>query len=216
MLAKRWKNSAGRELGIDFAAIDGNVYTEDVWSFARRHASTKLIMVRGRGDDAAPRLALVKRERHEKTGKLLQYQRRFYNLGVSTLKMSLYRDLQKTDPTAPGYVSFCSGLGDDYFQELTAERREAVKRHGFTVYRWTKDDRQDNEALDTLVIATGAALRFGVYGLADVGWDKLRAQRETPPDPDKPSGEAKSSLADRLAHAGPVKINPMARGGRFG
>jgi phage terminase large subunit GpA-like protein len=94
--------------------------------------------------------------------------------------MSLYRDLQKDDPTARGFVSFPSGLGDDYFQELTSERRTAVKRDGFTVYRWIKDDRQDNEALDTLIIATGAAIRSGVYGLSDRGWDTLRSQREAP------------------------------------
>jgi phage terminase large subunit GpA-like protein len=179
VLARKWKNSVGREFGIDFAAIDGNAWTEDVWSFARRHPSNKLIMVRGRGDDAAPRLALVKRERNE-AGKLLARSRRFYHLGVSGLKMSLYRDLQKDDPTARGFVSFPSGLGDDYFQELTSERRTAVKNHGFTVYRWIKDDRQDNEALDTAIIATGAALRFGVYSLSDHSWNALRSQREIP------------------------------------
>jgi len=184
VLARKWKDSAGREFGVDFAAVDGNAFTEDVWGFARRHPSNKLIMVRGRGDDAAPRLALVKRERNEHTGKILARSRRFYNLGVSGLKMSLYRDLQKDDPNERGYVSFPSGLGDDYFQELTSERRTAVKnRDGFTVHRWTKDDRQDNEALDTAIIATGAAIRFGVYSLSDRGWDTLRSQREIQPSP---------------------------------
>ena len=201
VLAKRWRNVAGRELGVDFAAIDGNAWTEDVWSFARRHASNKLIMVRGRGDDGAPRLALVKRERHEKTGTLLAYSKRFYHLGVSVLKMSLYRDLQKDDATSPGYVSFPSGLGDEYFQELTAERRTAVKRHGFQVFRWTKDDRQDNEALDTAIIATGAAIRFGAYGLSDQGWAKLRTDRETPiaAKPPLGAGEKRVHIASRLA-----------------
>ena len=63
--------SPAASFGVDFAAIDGNAWTEDVWSFARRHASNKLIMVRGRGDDGAPRLALVKRERNEKTGNVV-------------------------------------------------------------------------------------------------------------------------------------------------
>jgi hypothetical protein len=100
-------------LGVDFTAIDGNAWTEDVWSFARRYPSSKLIMVRGRGDDYAPRLARVQRERNEKTGLLNPYSKRFYHLGVSTLKMALYRDLQKTDPEQPGYVAFPSGLDDE-------------------------------------------------------------------------------------------------------
>jgi phage terminase large subunit GpA-like protein len=218
VLAKQWRNVAGQSLGIDMTAIDGNAWTEDVWTFARRHPSSKLIMVRGRGDDNAPRLARVKRERNEKTGMLLKYSKRFYHLGVSILKMSLYRDLAKDDPLATGFVAFPSGFGDEYFQELTAERRMPVKRGGSTVYRWIKADRQDNEALDTLVQATGAALKFGVYGMSDVSWTKLEAEREAshasaqtdiedllgapvetrvPVRPDRPA--AAKRLAERLA-----------------
>jgi phage terminase large subunit GpA-like protein len=98
VLARKWKNASGFEFGVELAAIDGNAWTEDVWSFARRHASRKLTMVRGRGDDGAPRLAQVRRERNPKTGRLLVYSRRFYHLGVSNLKMALYRDLAKDDP----------------------------------------------------------------------------------------------------------------------
>ena len=193
LMQRRWINNYGASFGVDFAAIDGNAWTEDVWSFARQHASSRLIMVRGRGDDAAPRLARVQRERNERTGLLLPYSKRFYHLGVSTLKMSLYRDLQKDDPEQPGFVSFPSGLDDEYFQELVSERRTPVKRNGFTVYRWTKDDRQDNEALDTMVIATGAALKHGVYGLADTGWAELEAERSRPP----PAGETERRIGVR-------------------
>ena len=76
-----------------------------------------------------------------------------------------------------------------------SERRTPVKRHGFTVYRWTKDDRQDNEALDTMIQATGAALKFGVYGLSDVGWDRLEAERKPADGPMR----ARPSLASQLA-----------------
>jgi phage terminase large subunit GpA-like protein len=69
------------------------------------------------------------------------------------------------------------------------------------VYRWTKDDRQDNEALDTAIIATGAAIRYGVYGLSDQGWEKLRLNRETPPEVKPPlgPGERRGLVASRLA-----------------
>jgi phage terminase large subunit GpA-like protein len=140
----------------------------------------------------------VKRERNEKTGVLLKYSKRFYNLGVSVLKMALYRDLAKDDPLANGYVAFPSGLGDDYFQELTAERRQAVKRNGFTVYRWIKDDRQDNEALDTLIQATGAAIKYGVYGMSELTWARLEAEREAPLE------HAQGDLEDLLT--GPAKV----------
>jgi len=212
VLAKKWINVAGKSLGINLAAIDGNAWTEDVWSFVRRHPASKVIMVRGRGEDSAPRLALVKRERNEKTGLLRKYSRRFYNLGVSILKMALYRDLAKDDPLAVGYVSFPSGLEDEYFQELTAERRVPHTRYGFTTYRWEKDDRQDNEALDTLVQATGAAIKYGVYGMSDVSWGKLEAEREAA------QGAPQTDLEDLLSAApnnsGGVVIRRAADGKR--
>jgi hypothetical protein len=69
----------------------------------------RLILARGRGDDGAPALAQVRRERNPKTGRLLIYSKRFYHLGVSGLKMALYCDLSKDDPKSPGYVSFPTG-----------------------------------------------------------------------------------------------------------
>jgi len=205
VMQRQWRNKYGWSFGVDFSAIDGNAWTEDVWSFARQHASNKLIMVRGRGDDAAPRLVRVLKERNDKTGLLNPYSKRFYHLGVSVLKMALYRDLMKTNPEEPGYVSFPSCLDDEYFQELVSERRTAVKRNGFTVFRWTKDDRQDNECLDTMIQATGAGLKFGVYGLSDLGWAKLAEERGRPSPPLDSRGREvrlvdQPSLASLLAH----------------
>jgi len=180
LLKQTWPNSVGRRLGIDMAAIDGNAWTEEVWEFARRHPASKLIMVRGRGEDTAPLLAKVRRERNERTGKLLRYSSRFFNFGASGLKMGLYRNVAKTDPMARGYVAFPRGLEDEYFRQLTAERRTAEKRHGFTVWRWTKDPSQANEGLDTILQAEAAAIKWGVRGLPDAIWDKLEQEREQP------------------------------------
>lgn len=180
LLAQTWPNMAGRRVAVDLAAIDGNAWTEDVWTFARRHPIGRLIMVRGRGEDHAPRLAAVKKERAERTGKLLKYARRFFNFGASIMKMALYRDLAKEDAIAGGYVAFPRGLDDEYFRGLTAERRTPEKRHGFTVYRWTKDPGQANEPLDTMNQAEAAATRFGVRGMPDATWLKLEQEREIP------------------------------------
>jgi phage terminase large subunit GpA-like protein len=73
----------GPKIGVDLAAIDGNAWTEDVWDFAKRIRRRKLIMVRGLGADSAPLLARVKKERNQRTGKLLKYAKRFYNFGTS-------------------------------------------------------------------------------------------------------------------------------------
>lgn len=183
LMLQTWPNESGRRIGIDMLAIDGNAFTEDVWSWARRHKASRVIMVRGRGEDSAPRLQRVRKERNERTGKLLKYARRFFNFGSSVMKMALYRDLGKTDPQKPGYIAFPKGLDDEYFQELTAERRVPIKRHGFTFWRWRKDDAQANEALDTMLQSEAAATKWGVRGLPDIIWLRLEQERETPLPP---------------------------------
>ncbi|MBR1150102.1 phage terminase large subunit family protein [Bradyrhizobium sp. JYMT SZCCT0428] len=179
LLQQTWLNASGHALSADMAAIDGNAWTEDVWSFAKKFPRSKLIMVRGSNRDEAPRFIRVRRETNEKTGKLLRYASRFYNFNASIMKMGFYRDLAKDDPLADGYVSFPQGLDDEYFRQLTAERRTPEKRHGFTVYRWTKDAAQANEALDTMNQAEAASIRFGVRGMPDQVWTNYELERET-------------------------------------
>ena len=209
MLKQSYPNEFGHRLPIDLTAIDGNAWTEDVWNWAKRHPRSKLIMVRGRGDDAAPRLARVKKERNERTGKLLKYAGRFYNFGSSILKMALYRDLAKDDPLARGAVSFPSGLEDEYFRQLTAERREPEKRHGFTVYRWKKDDTQRNEALDTWCQAEAAATKFGVRGMPDELWARYERERETPLAPSQ--GDLEDMMHLPVKSSAPASAAPVAK-----
>jgi len=179
LLDQKWRNEAGNRIGIDRTAIDGNAWTEDVWDWAKRKPVSKVIMIRGDNRDSGPLLARVKRE-HNSRGRKIPWSRRFYNLGVSTLKMGLYRRLAKTDPLAFGYVALPKGLEDEYFIQLTSERRvEEKNRDGFTVARWKKDPNLNNEALDTMNQAEGAALHLGVRGMPETTWDKLERERET-------------------------------------
>ena len=106
LLERRWTNFRGRQLGISLAAIDAGYSTDDVLAYARRHSSSRLIAVRGVPGDATPRLARVQRERSEKSGTILRYSKRFYNIGVYQFKSSLYRDLEKINPEEKGYISF--------------------------------------------------------------------------------------------------------------
>lgn len=181
LLASKWRHESGRELGPDILGIDGNAWTEDVWSWAKRHPTSKVIMLRGVDGDNRPLIARVKKERHRKTGKLLKYSSRFYNFASWILKWSTYRNLAKADPLERGYVGLPIGMGDDYYKELTAERRvEEKNRSGFSVFKWVKDKDQRNEALDTMCQAEAAAIKFGVRDMPSAAWDRLEAERAAP------------------------------------
>jgi phage terminase large subunit GpA-like protein len=201
LLGMLWKHQSGNMLKIDLTAIDGNAWTEDVWGWARRHPASKVIMVRGVGSESAPLLARVKKERN-RAGKLVKYAGRFYNFATSVLKMALYRNVRKLDVLDRGYIGFPKGLPDEYFRQLTAEHRKAVKRRdGFIDYKWVKDPNQANEMLDTMLQAEAAAIKLGIRTMPDSVWDKLEAERTTPP------AEQQLELEDMML-GGPAQTKP--------
>ncbi|MCF1744214.1 phage terminase large subunit family protein [Paradevosia shaoguanensis] len=184
LLTQTWPNAFGRRIGLDLTGIDGNAFTEDVWDWVKKHPTSRVIMLRGVGSEAAPLLARVKRER-DKQGKLVKWSRRFYNFAASVMKMGLYRNLVKTDPMQRGYVALPRGLEDEFFRQLTAESRkpERNKKTGFVSYKWVKAPEQANEGLDTHLQAEATAIKFGVRSLPDALWDRYEAERESAPDP---------------------------------
>ncbi|AXS39256.1 terminase gpA endonuclease subunit [Breoghania sp. L-A4] len=204
LVAQAWMNEAGHQIVADKVAIDGNAWTEDVWDWVKRHPASRVIMVRGNNRDTAPLLERVKKERNRRTGKVLRYSKRFYSFNASVLKMAFYRNAKKIDPLETGYVALPRGLEDEYFRQLTAERRVGKRtRDGFEEFRWEKDPAQANEALDTMNQAEAAAMRFGIRGMPDTVWDALEAARETP----APTGEQLDieDLMDRPAAVVPDK-----------
>ncbi len=207
LLKSSWRNVVGRSIEIDLMAIDGNAWTEDVWSFAKKHRATDVIMVRGANSDNAPLFAQVKKERN-KAGKLLKYSRRFYNFGSSVMKMAFYRNLKKVDPLVRGYVGLPKGMEDEYYRQITAERRVPSKnKNGYTTYKWDKDANQANEGLDTMLQAESAAMKLGVRSMPDSVWSRYE-ERE------KPLEEEQMDLEDiLLAPATPetVKIKTPAQ-----
>lgn len=183
LLARTWRDFQGQPRGIDAAAIDGNAWTEAVFDWVKGKPQSQVIMVRGVRGDHAPVIKQVKRE-VGRDGRLLRYRKRFFNVGVSAMKSALYKQLKKADPLERGYCDFPSGLGDEYFIQLCAERRLPVKRKdGSTEYRWVLPANVRNEALDTMLYAEAAATRAGWRANTDQRWDELEAEREAPPPP---------------------------------
>lgn len=205
LLEQTWPNRFGQRHRADLAGIDGNAWTEDVWSWVRRWPASRVIMLRGVPSESAPLLMKVKKERN-RAGKLLAYSKRFYNFATSVLKMRLYRNLTKLDPQERGFVGLPQGLDDEYFRQLTSESRRAKKtKTGFTVYEWVKDPMQANEMLDTALQAEAAAFRLGVHDLPDPIWDRYSTERETPP-PDQQLDLEDTLFALPLA---PAPATPM-------
>lgn len=206
LLLQTYPNAYGRRIGIDLAAIDGNAWTEDVWGWAKRHPSSKVIMVRGIGSEAAPLLTAVKKETN-RAGKKLPYSKRFFNFATSVLKMALYRNLVKIDPLERGFVDLPKGLEDEFYRQLTAESRKRITgKGGFDEYKWVKDRLQSNEGLDTHLQAEAAFIRIAgpTRALPDAVWERYERARDCAPEP------VQGDIEDLFNHTTPETPAPAA------
>lgn len=184
LVNRAWPFASGRKVQADIVAIDANAYTDDVFDWIKSHPASRVIGVRGSQSDLAEPIALVSRdsEGKGKRRRRRSFGGRFFNVGSSGLKAMLYEFLKRTDPLSRGFVSLARGLGDDYFEQLTSERREQVTTSGGRrVFRWVPKKGVANEALDTFVYAMAAAIKRGWTRMDEDGWDALLAERDTPP-----------------------------------
>lgn len=178
LVEQTWPTAAGTARRVDIVGIDAGAWTDDVFDWAKRWPRSRVVMVRGVGGDSAPTLQVVGRERRH-DGKRIKYQGRFYSIGVNGLKGGLYKFLRVAEPGERGFVDFPAGLEDDYYEQLTAEKRTPkIDRKGFTVYEWVKPRSQRNEQLDVMVYAEALAVRKGWRLLTPAQWDALAAERE--------------------------------------
>jgi phage terminase large subunit GpA-like protein len=178
LVERGWPTAVGSRRRADLTGIDANAFTDDVFDWAKTHPKSRVIMVRGVPGDASPTLAIVRRERR-RDGKLVKYAGRFFNVGTWGLKGALYRFLRVEDRDARGYIDFPAQLEDDYYEQLTAEKRVAVlDRKGFTSYQWIKPRSARNEMLDCAVYGEALAGKLGWRTLTPAGWAALEAERE--------------------------------------
>jgi len=97
-------------------------------------------------------------------------------------KMELYRWLQLPKPTdealekgdsfEPGYCHFPE-YGEEFFKQLTAEKRVIRLQRGFPKASWVKEPNQNNEVLDCRVYARAAASIYGLDRFNELQWKRL-------------------------------------------
>lgn len=209
-----WPTAVGTTRPVDKVGIDANAWTDDVFDWTRRWPKYRVVMLRGVAGDNAPTLALVRRERR-RDGQLVKYQGRFFNVGVNGLKGGLYKMLRIATPGQRGYIDFPSGLEDDFFEQLTSEKRTPrVDRRGFTIFEWTKPRAARNEQLDVAVYSEALAGQLGWRTRTVAQWDQLEDEREkVGAHPD--SGAAEFRPSEQLGLFGalqPVSVGASGAG----
>ncbi|RKX66488.1 MAG: terminase [Tenericutes bacterium] len=183
ILKRKWKTSLGLPLDLDMLAIDGGTYTDDVWTWAKKHPWSRVIVVKGASHQNGPALLPMKFERR-KDGKAKRSQKRGFMLNVSQLKGDFYTWLKKEDPEERGFCQFARGLGDEYYRQISSEVRILKRqRSGVVTSEWhLVEPTRRNEGLDTMNYSEAAARRKGWTSMTDDQWDALEAVRGIPPE----------------------------------
>ena len=140
-LKKRFKTESGRILTISCTCIDsGGHHTNQVYQFTKPRQGRRIFAIKGLSQAGKP---IANRPTFVGKNKAV-----LYGVGTDSAKEAIFARLSsETEDTT---LHFCSDLDEEYFQQLTAEKRVTKFVRGRKSLIW-KQIRPRNEALDTLV-----------------------------------------------------------------
>lgn len=185
LLKSSWRTELGLKLPLDMMAVDEGAYAADVRDWAKRHPWTRVILIKGSPSANGP--ILRPQQNRKENGRQIRNQRRGWMLNVSQLKADFYGWLAKEDPAERGYVAFATGLGDEYYRQITSEVR-VLKRasSGVMVANWNLvEPGRRNECLDTMNYAEAAARKKGWSAMTPEQWDILEVERSAAANDDQ-------------------------------
>ncbi|MFK0336793.1 terminase gpA endonuclease subunit [Agrobacterium deltaense] len=169
---------------IEALAVDSGYRPTQVLEWCRRRPNAYAIKgMPGRGVAAISppvRKSVNKRGKRKRHGSAMSWP-----VGTWALKAEFYGNLHKTglrsgeatDP--PGYCHFHMDLGDEYFQQLTAEYFSQKMVKGKLHEEWMPR-REHNHFLDCRIYAMAMAEHLGISRLTKSQWAALRAKHEPP------------------------------------
>lgn len=150
---KAWVRKDGQQMRIVAGLVDSGFATKAVYDWVRRWHVRGIYASKGIAGQGKP---IIGRFGKSSVAKVI-----LYPVGVDTAKELIYSRLRQ-DTAGPGYCHFPKSYDEEWFLQLTAERKVKRYHKGFLKVEWEKI-RPRNEALDCRVLAQAA--------LATRNWD---------------------------------------------
>lgn len=169
----------GLILPIRMTAVDSGYRTQEVYRWAKSQSSLRVMVVKGR-DNQATILSTPSTAEVTIRGKKLRGGIKVWPVGVSLAKSELYGWLRRKQPTdrnegyPHGWCHFPQ-YAEEYFRQLTAEQMVTRIVRGYQRYQWEKT-RDRNEALDTSVYNRAACVVVGADRWDDDRWAMERSK----------------------------------------
>lgn len=172
ILGKGYPHAGGASLRVTAMAIDASdgVTTHFVRAFVRKWSGTRrVIAVKGQSVAGRSLIGRPTKQDVNYRGEVLKKSVELWQYGADTAKGALYARLKIELPGA-GFVHLPTGLPDEFFDQLTAERRVTRYLRGQPRVEWVLEKGRRNEALDCAGMAHAAA---EYAGLSRINWDAL-------------------------------------------
>jgi phage terminase large subunit GpA-like protein len=115
-LRKRYKHELGPTIGIRAAAIDsGGHHTDAVYKFVKPRQRRRVYAIKGHSEGGKPIWPLHPSRTNKHGVKV-------FTIGTDTAKDVIFSRLKRAAP-GPSYMNFPMGTSDEYFAQLTAEKK---------------------------------------------------------------------------------------------
>ena len=171
------RDFGGRRINLMYVDSGGH-RTQEVYTYCRQR-SPLVMAIKGAVGTGKPVLAgPPSKQDVDWNGTKITNGVLLQNIGTDTVKTTIYGRLKLIEK-GPGYYHFPINASDEYYQQLTAEKKiNEVDKKGYPVQKWIKI-RPRNEVLDCEVYAYAAATKLGVFLLQPE--DQAHRPRPTQP-----------------------------------
>lgn len=149
LFGTKYRHESGRDLSIVATCVDSGFLTNKVYEYCARRYARNVWAVKGQAGEGLPMVRPAKKPKIKGLA-----PPKIFILGVDGIKGLIYSQLQVKDP-GPHFRHYPEHFDEEFFQQLTAEKRVTKYRKGHPFREWVKI-RPRNEALDCSVGAHAA------------------------------------------------------------
>jgi phage terminase large subunit GpA-like protein len=211
---KAYQHAGGQTLRITAMLVDSGYLTQEAYDFCRKWSRKHVIATKGLSQRGKAILGRPTLQDVNHNGKMIKAGVQLWPIGTDTGKELVYTRLGIREP-GPGYMHFPRELPDEYYEQLTAEKRVPRRVRGVEINEWIKT-RERNEALDLEILCQAA---FIYAGGQRINWDQLEQvinpeQRDLFAAPVKRPAPAAQTVESppAAAPAIPAAADPVAAG----
>jgi phage terminase large subunit GpA-like protein len=188
-LYQTYRHPSGAQMSIMRMAIDTGYAGNEVYAFARRHGTGRVLAVDGRDTGRAlvdpPTLVDV-----TVAGRKIKHGCRLWPINVSMAKQELYAELNLArpkpgEPYPSGWIHFPVDLPEEFYRQLTSEEfRLSSRKGGVRKMHWEPIENRRHEALDDANYARAAAFVCGWDRFGERHYRNLEALLNVQPEPE--------------------------------